>query len=388
MATTYTTLSSVPLALCTTPDHMIVNKAEMTTEAKQSRPHFTHSPSSPSRREACGTGKRWNDGYEGGDRMEGAKLAMRGTRGLGHGRWDGGRQVGYARYKGTQKMGWRASSWPCAARKGRRRWVEELRWLLCIFISYVLNCSGRTELQDLLWANPVGDCMASRRPVPDSPRATVVDEILPTQPFLGERSRGTYTIVEHLPEWRDRRQIFIALFLFEKNFELGSLISDSIQLVKARQNAGLDAILRQLIIQNQPNQGNNTREFERETRQYAVVEHRDGGRRVGREMDRGDARMRWDGGRQVGDARHRRIGTQLGRIRETHGWDGGRQVGDARLAHWMDGRMNFGGSLAFLTLFKSSSRVTVVSTHCLLGLFDTFGLRHEPHFMTVNCRSD
>ncbi|KAJ7143366.1 hypothetical protein C8R43DRAFT_954146 [Mycena crocata] len=149
--------------------------------------------------------------------------------------------------QGTQEMGGGTSMALPRSRSIASSSLHTLFAAVCIFISYVLNCSGRTELQDLLWANPVGDCMASRRPVPDSPRATVVDEILPTQPFLGERSRGTYTIVEHLPEWRDRRQIFIALFLFEKNFELGSLISDSIQLVKARQNAGLDAILRQLM---------------------------------------------------------------------------------------------------------------------------------------------
>ncbi|KAJ7143376.1 hypothetical protein C8R43DRAFT_954154 [Mycena crocata] len=140
--------------------------------------------------------------------------------------------------QGTQEMGGGTSMALPRSRSIASSSLHTLFAAVCIFISYVLNCSGRTELQDLLWANPVGDCMASRRPVPDSPRATVVDEILPTQPFLGERSRGTYTIVEHLPEWRDRRQIFIALFLFEKNFELGSLISDSIQLVKARQNAG------------------------------------------------------------------------------------------------------------------------------------------------------
>ncbi|KAJ7138551.1 hypothetical protein C8R43DRAFT_955397 [Mycena crocata] len=367
---------------------MIVKQSgEGPTEAKQSRPHFTHSPSSQAEEKRA---ELANDGtmdtkeeigwrapswpcevrgdWDTGDGMEGAKLAMRG-------------------YKGTQKkMGWRASSWPCAARRDAGDGWRELRWLLprsrsiassslhtlfaavCIFISYVLNCSGLTELQDLLWANPVGDCMASRRPVPDSPRATVVDEILPTQPFLGER-RQRYIhhrrtsprmcVAEKVPNQRAglapraRGSSPSAVVLIEHNARLkGETVAKFYRFVPLRKElriglsylrlystrkstpkCRIDAILRQLIkslsilsntgIQNQPNKGNNTRGFERETREYAsmrtsenhlggeVVGHRDrawtdgteGAKLVMRGIDglgcsiAGLRMDRWDGGR-------------------------------------------------------------------------------------------
>ncbi|KAJ7143359.1 hypothetical protein C8R43DRAFT_1130782 [Mycena crocata] len=168
--------------------------------------------------------------------------------------------------QGTQEMGGGTSMALPRSRSIALSSLHTLFAAVCIFISYVLNCSGRTELQDLLWANPVGDCMASRRPVPDSPRATVVDEILPTQPMcVAEKvptsvrdcatspssSPSAVVLIEHNARLKGETVAkflsIVALFLFEKNFELGSLISDSIQLVKARQNAGLDAILRQLM---------------------------------------------------------------------------------------------------------------------------------------------
>ncbi|KAJ7178879.1 hypothetical protein C8R43DRAFT_942478 [Mycena crocata] len=112
----------------------------------------------------------WTDwGDASTDGMEGAKLAMRGMDGLGRcvDGWDGGRQVGHARYEGTQgTMGWRTFGGYLP--RSRSNFLSAL------------------PTYGLWWLSPWP--LEVRF---DSTRTTMFEETLPTYPSSDEHSRGT-----------------------------------------------------------------------------------------------------------------------------------------------------------------------------------------------------
>ncbi|KAJ7117953.1 hypothetical protein C8R43DRAFT_960605 [Mycena crocata] len=138
----------------------------------------------------------WTDwGDASTDGMEGAKLAMRGMDGLGRcvDGWDGGRQVGHARYEGTQgTMGWRTFGGYLP--RSRSNFLSALPtyglwWLSPSFSLQPLERLRRTRrfgakgLRFLFpWPLEVRF---------DSTRTTMFEETLPTYPSSDEHSRGT-----------------------------------------------------------------------------------------------------------------------------------------------------------------------------------------------------
>ncbi|KAJ7124132.1 hypothetical protein C8R43DRAFT_958817 [Mycena crocata] len=136
----------------------------------------------------------WTDwGDASTDGMEGAKLAMRGMDGLGRcvDGWDGGRQVGHARYEGTQgTMGWRTFGGYLP--RSRSNFLSALPtyglwWLSPSFSLQPLERLRRTRrfgakgLRFLFpWPLEVRF---------DSTRTTMFEETLPTYPSSDEHSR-------------------------------------------------------------------------------------------------------------------------------------------------------------------------------------------------------
>ncbi|KAJ7124141.1 hypothetical protein C8R43DRAFT_1135718 [Mycena crocata] len=134
----------------------------------------------------------WTDwGDASTDGMEGAKLAMRGMDGLGRcvDGWDGGRQVGHARYEGTQgTMGWRTfGGYLPRSRSNFLRALPTygLWWLSPSFSLQPLERLRRTRR---FGAKGLRFLFVRF----DSTRTTMFEETLPTYPSSDEHSRARF----------------------------------------------------------------------------------------------------------------------------------------------------------------------------------------------------